>query len=58
MDLAIDSVTKLFGVRFANVQPHSGSSANMAVYRALLKKGDKVLSMSLDSIVLNILLTI
>lgn len=47
-NMAIDSVTKLFGVRFANVQPHSGSSANMAVYRALLKKGDKVLSMSLD----------
>lgn len=47
-NLAIDSATKLFGVRYANVQPHSGSSANMAVYRALLKKGDKVLSMSLD----------
>ncbi len=47
-NIAIDAATRLFGVRYANVQPHSGSSANMAVYRALLKKGDKVLSMSLD----------
>lgn len=45
---AIEYATKLFGVRYANVQPHSGSSANMAVYRALLKPKDKVLSMSLD----------
>ena len=36
-DLAIEYVTKLFNVKYANVQPHSGSSANMAVYRALLK---------------------
>ncbi len=46
--MAIDAATRLFGVRYANVQPHSGSSANMAVYRALLKKGDKVLAMNLN----------
>ena len=36
--IAIQNVKKLFGVKYANVQPHSGSSANMAVYRSLLKK--------------------
>ncbi|EKD28422.1 MAG: hypothetical protein ACD_79C00304G0008 [uncultured bacterium] len=46
--LAIDRAIKLFGAEGANVQPHSGSGANMAVYFALLNPGDTVLAMSLD----------
>ncbi|WP_119315657.1 serine hydroxymethyltransferase [Calidithermus terrae] len=46
--LAIDRAKELFGAQWANVQPHSGSSANLAVYYALLEKGDTVLGMALD----------
>ena len=46
--LAIERVKKLFGADHANVQPHSGASANMAVYLGLLKPGDTILGLSLD----------
>jgi glycine hydroxymethyltransferase len=47
-NLAIDRITKLFGAEAANVQPHSGSQANMAVYLSLMKPGDTLLGMSLS----------
>ena len=47
--LAIDRLKTIFGADHANVQPHSGSQANMAVYMTVLEHGDKVLGMSLDA---------
>ncbi len=47
-DLARDRLKKLFGADYVNVQPHSGSQANMAVYMTLLKPGDTLLGLSLD----------
>lgn len=47
--LAIDRAKKLFGCTYANVQPHSGAQANMAVFFALVQPGDTVMGMSLDA---------
>lgn len=47
-DLAIERAKKLFGVEYVNVQPHSGSSANAAVFMALIKPGDTILGMGLN----------
>ena len=47
--LAIDYAKKLFNAAYVNVQPHSGSQANMAVYQALLKPGDAILGMGMDA---------
>src|SRR5436189_3469256 len=47
-NLARDRARKLFGAAYANVQPHSGTQANMAVYFTFLKPGDKVLGMNLS----------
>ena len=47
--IAIERACKLFGAKYANVQPHSGAQANTAVYFALLKPGDTVMGMALDN---------
>lgn len=47
-DIARDRVKEIFGAEYANVQPHSGAQANMAVYHAILKPGDTVLGMNLS----------
>jgi glycine hydroxymethyltransferase len=49
-DLARDRAKKIFGAEHANVQPHSGAQANMAVYQAILTPGDKVLGLNLSHV--------
>ncbi len=48
-EIAIDRLKRIFGCEYANVQPHSGSQANQAVFLALLSPGDSIMGMSLDS---------
>ena len=48
-ELARERAKKLFGCTYANVQPHSGAQANMAVFFALVKPGERVMGMSLDA---------
>ena len=48
-NIAIEYATKLFGCRFANVQPHSGANANLAVFKAFLNPGDRIVGMDLAS---------
>src|SRR5712691_13229870 len=48
--LAIDRAKELFGAEHANVQPHAGAQANMAVYHALLERGDTVMGLALDQV--------
>ena len=47
-NLAIERAKKLFGAEYANVQPHSGAQANMAVFQAFLQPGDTFMGMNLD----------
>lgn len=51
--LAIERACQLFGCKFANVQPHSGAQANYAAYMGLVKPGDTVLGMSLETVVIS-----
>ena len=47
-ETAIERLTKLYGAKYANVQPHSGANANLAVFFALLQPGDKIMGMNLS----------